>query len=64
MKPRTPLEAFMQIAQEHAADTLAATEKQRAARLADRLESYGQALGEVAEQNGGQATSNCEERQR
>jgi hypothetical protein len=43
----TPLEVCKQIAAEHAAGTLAALEKERAAKLAARLADYGQKLGEL-----------------
>ena len=52
MRPPTPLEACMQIAGEHAANTLAAIEEQRAARLVGRLEEDGQAVTEFADEDG------------
>ena len=47
MRAPTPLEVCKQIAAEHAAGTLAALEKERAAKLAAQLADYGQTLGEL-----------------
>jgi hypothetical protein len=52
MKPLTPFEAWIQIASEHAANNLAAIEEQRAARLVGRLEEYGHAVTEFADEDG------------
>jgi hypothetical protein len=54
MKPATPLEACIQIASEQAANTIAAIEEERAARLATRLEDYRSALSELADNDGDQ----------
>jgi hypothetical protein len=47
----TPLEVCKQIAAEHAAGTLAALEKERAAKLAPQLADHGQTLGELTAEN-------------
>ena len=51
MRAPTPLEVCKQIAAEHAAGTLAAIEKERAAKLAAQLADYRQALGELTAEN-------------
>lgn len=61
MKPAAPLEACMQIASEHAAGTLAAIDKTPAAKLAERLEHYGETLSELAAELAGDRVSDSEE---
>ena len=51
MRAPTPLEVCKQIAAEHAAGTLAALERERAAKLAAQLADYGQTLGELTAEN-------------
>ena len=46
MRAPTPIEVCKQIAAEHAAGTLAAFERERAAKLTDPLAEYAQTLGE------------------
>ena len=52
IRPPTPLEVCQQIAVEHAANTIAAIETERAVRLADRLDDYGSRLSALAEPEG------------
>ena len=55
MNARTPLEACIQIAREHATNTIAAIEQERAAQLAGELEQYGKTLSKLAGKHGEQA---------
>ena len=52
MRVPTPLEVCKQIATEHAAGTLGAIAKERAAKLTDPLAHYAQKLSELAAANG------------
>jgi hypothetical protein len=47
MRARTPIEACLRIATEHAAGTLAAIDEERAAGLAGELQDYGGKLVEL-----------------
>jgi hypothetical protein len=50
VRPPAPLEACIQIAGEHAAGTIAAIAKERAARLAVGLQEYANTLIELADE--------------
>ncbi|MBV9194620.1 MAG: hypothetical protein JO168_10795 [Solirubrobacterales bacterium] len=57
MSGQALLAMWVRMAREHAADTLATIEEQRAARLAGRLEEYRRALSDLAGENGGHDAS-------
>ena len=64
MRAQTPLEVCKQIAREHAANTSAAIDEQRAARLAGQLEDYGKTLTQLAAANGGHTVASADEAKR
>jgi hypothetical protein len=61
MRTRTPLDVCAQIARGHAAGTLAAIDKPPAAKLAERLEHYGETLSEVAAELAGDRVPDSDE---
>jgi hypothetical protein len=61
MSAPTPLEVCAQIVAEHAANTKSAIEAERAARVATKLESYGEAVTQLAGELERDRISNSEE---